>query len=122
MKKDSSVEELYINPNIQFTIFHDSIWNYKDELDLLAISFTQQGQGDFFHRINKVISIRDLSIEQIFDLCVQKRIEKIGFVPWKNGNYSSFIDKIKDYKKEYPKVISLFHLNRKDFKSVKYLF
>jgi hypothetical protein len=121
MKKDTSVEELNINPNIQLSIVHDSIWNFMDELDLLAISITQQGQGDFFQGLNKVISLRERSVEQILDYCVQKRIERIGFLPWTNGDYSSFIDQIKNYKQEYPKVISLFHLNRNDFKSVKEL-
>ena len=72
MKKQTSVEDLNINPNIQVSIIHDSIWNYKDELDLLAISITPQGQEEFFSRINKVISLRDLSVEQILDiLCAE---------------------------------------------------
>jgi hypothetical protein len=121
MKKQTFVEDLDMNPNIQVSLIHDSIWNHRDELGLLAISITPQGQEDFFHRISKVISLRDLSAEQILDLCVQKKIERIGFTPWSHGNYSSFVDQIKNYSKEYPKVISLFHLNRTDFKSVREL-
>ena len=121
MKKLTSAYDLNINPNIQISIIHDSIWNHANELDLLAISITPQGQGNFFLRLNKVISLRDLSAEQILDICVQKKIERIGFTPWSHGNYSSFVDQIKNYSREYPKVISLFHLNRKDFKSVKEL-
>jgi hypothetical protein len=121
MKKQTLVDDLDINPNIQVSIIHDSIWNHRDELDLLAISITPQGQEGFFHRIGNVISLRDLSAEQILDLCVQKKIERIGFTPWSHGNYSSFVDQIKNYSKEYPKVISLYHLNRTDFKSVREL-
>jgi hypothetical protein len=121
MKKQTTAVELKINPNIKTSIVHDSIWNYMDELDILAISLTRQGQGDFFQGLSKVISLRDFSVAEILDYCVEKRVERIGFIPWSCGNYSSFFDKIKNYKKEYPKVISLFHLNRKDFNSVKEL-
>ena len=119
--KADSREVLNINPNIQISIIHDSIWNYTNELDLLAISITPQGQGDFFNRSNKVVSLRELSVTEILDICVQKKIARIGFTPWAKGNYSSFIDQIKNYTKEYPKEISLFHLNRKDFKTLKEL-
>ena len=59
--------------------------------------------------------------DEILDICVQKKIERIGFTPWGKGNYSSFADLIKNYSKDYPKVISLFHLNRKDYRSLKEL-
>jgi hypothetical protein len=121
MKKQTSAENLNINPNIQISIMHDSIWRHADELDLLAISIAPQGQGDFFHRSQKVISLRDHSVEQILDFCVQNKIASIGLTPWSHGKYSSFIDQIKNYTEEYPKVISLFHLNGKDYKSLKEL-
>ena len=121
MKKHTSTEDLNINPNIQISIIHDSIWGHTDELDLLAISIIPQGQGDFFHGSSKVISLRDHSVEQILDFCVQNKIAVIGLTPWSRGKYSSFIDQIKNYTEEYPKVISLFHLNRKDYKSLKEL-
>lgn len=121
MKKHISTEDLNINPNIQISVIHDSIWNHANELDLMAISITPQGQGDFFHGSQKVISLRDHSVEQILDFCVQNKITAIGLTPWSRGKYSSFIDQIKNYTKEYPKVISLFHLNRKDYKSLKEL-
>ena len=121
MKKQTSVEYLNINPNIQVSIIHDSIWNYFDELDTLAISITPQGQGDFFKRLPKVISVRGLSVEQILDFCMRNKVVSIGLTPWAHGKYSTFIDQIKNYTEEYPKVISLFHLNRKDYKSVREL-
>jgi hypothetical protein len=119
MKKQTSVEYLNINPNIQVSIIHDSIWNYNNELDALAISITPQGQGDFFKGLSNVISIRGLSMEQILDYCVKEKFERIGLTPWAHGKYSSFIDQISNYTKEYPKRISLFHLNRNDFISVR---
>jgi hypothetical protein len=105
MKKHTSVEYLNINPNIH----------------LIATSITPQGQRNFFDRLNKVISLREFSVTEILDICVQRKIERIGFTPWANGNYSSFVGQIKNYTEEYPKVISLFHLNRKDFKPLKEL-
>ncbi|MGD0582318.1 MAG: hypothetical protein ABR974_05155 [Bacteroidales bacterium] len=121
MKKQTSVGDLNINPNIQISIIHDSIWNHADELDLLAISIRSQGQDDFFHGVSKVISLRDISVEQILDFCVLKKINRIGITPWSNGKYSSFIDQVKNYSKEYPKSISLFHLNKNDYKSLREL-
>lgn len=119
MKKQTTVKELNINPNIQVSIIHDSIWNYKDELDLIAISVTPQGQEEFFTGSNKLVSLRGLSLPEILELCVKNKIVRIGFTPWLQGNYSSFIDQIRNYSKEYPKVISLYHLNKKDFKSLR---
>ena len=41
-------------------------------LDLMAISITPQGQGDFFDRLNKVVSLRELSVTEILDyLCAK---------------------------------------------------
>lgn len=121
MKKYTSVKYLNINPKIRLSIIHDSIWKYKDKLDLIAISILPQGQGNFFNRSGKVVSLRDLSITEILDHCVQNKIERIGFTPWGNGNYFSFVNLIKNYSKEYPKEISLFHLNNNDFSSLKNL-
>jgi hypothetical protein len=121
MEKLTSTQDLNLNSNIKISIIQDSIWNHADELDLMAISITPQGQGDFFQRLNKVISLRDLSLVQILDLCVRKKIENIGLTPWSRGKYSTFIDLIRNYSKEYPKSISLFHLNRNDFKSLRKL-
>jgi hypothetical protein len=121
MKKQISVEKLNINPNIKISLIQDSIWNYTHELDLLVISITPQGQGDFFKGLRKVISIRDMSMEQILDYCVKKKVESIGLTPWAHGKYSTFIDQIKNRTMKYPKRISLFHLNRNDFKSMREL-
>ncbi len=121
MKKHISVKYLNINPNIQLSIIQDSIWNYTDELGLLATSITPQGQGNFFDRLNKVISLKKFSVTEILDICVKKKIEAIGLTPWTHGKYSTFIDQIKNYSEEYPKVISLFHLNMKDYRSLKEL-
>lgn len=121
MKKSISVKDLNINPNIHLSIIQDSIWNYTNELDLIVSSIRPQGQGNFFDKLNKVVSLRNFTIAEILDLCVQKKIERIGITPWSNGKYSTFIDQIKNYSKEYPKSISLFHLNRDNFKSLREL-
>jgi hypothetical protein len=118
-KKQISALELKLNPDIKISIVHDSIWCYAEELDLLAISFTPQGQGDYFNRINKVYSLRENSIADVLEHCVQNKLEKIGITPWGQGNYKEFIDLIRSYKKEYPKEISLFHLNFNDFNSLR---
>lgn len=121
MEKLTSTQDLNLKSNIKISIIQDSIWNHAEELDLMAISITAQGQGDFFLGLNKVISTRDYTIDQILDFCVKGKIERIGFTPWAKNNYSSFIDQIKNHTKKYPKKISLFHLNKRDFNSLKVL-
>jgi hypothetical protein len=59
--------------------------------------------------------ITDLSIPDLFAYCDRNRLESIGFTPFGRGRYSSFIDFIKEYKGEFPKRISLFHLNKNDY-------
>lgn len=120
-KKQTSSLELKLNPGIKLSIIHDSIWCYIEELDLLAISFTPQGQGDFFNRIKKVYSLGEYSVADLLEHCIQNKIERIGITPWKHRYYNDFIDSIRLYNKDYPKEISLFHLNNNDFSSLKNL-
>ena len=120
-KNQTSAFELKLNPGVKVSIIHDSIWCQAEELDLLVISFVPQGQGDFFNRINKVSSLMEYTIAEVLEHCVQNKLNRIGLTPWGKGQYNDFIDLIKSYNKEYPKEISLFHLNTNDFKSLKEL-
>jgi hypothetical protein len=120
-KKQTSAFELKLNPGMKVSIIHDSIWCHTEELDLLGISFVPQGQGDYFNRINKVTSLREYTIAEVLEHCVHNKLDRIGITPWAQGHYTDFIDLIKSYNKEYPKEISLFHLNTKDFNSLKEL-
>lgn len=105
-----------INPKIHFEIIHDSIWNYYNQLDSIALQFTKQGQGDFFSKHHKIIS--NVAIN-IFDYCEENKINKIGFTPWTGGDYSFFTEKIKNFKGNYPKEIYFFHLNKDDYSRIK---
>lgn len=120
-KKQTSEFELKLSLGMKVSIINDSIWCHKEELDLIGISFVQQGQGDYFNRINKVSSLREYSVAEVLEHCDQNRLNRIGLTPWGLGHYNDFIELIKSYNKEYPKEISLFHLNTKDFKSLKEL-
>lgn len=111
--------EILIKPTIKINIVHDSIWNYYDLLDALLISFSEQGQRDFFDKIPKLLNIKSLNLGDIFNFCKQNKIQKIGFTPWGNGYYTSFINRLKDFEDEYPKEIFLFHLNKDDYKGIK---
>ena len=115
--------EISINPMINIKIIHDSIWNYYKELDSLAISISQQGQGNFFneYRFPKILDLKKMKIDELFNYCEYHEIKKIGFIPWGKKNYKGFIEKLKERKSNYPNEILLFHLNRNDYQIFKQL-
>jgi hypothetical protein len=85
----------------------------------LIISFKEQGQHNFFDKPLKVVNKRAMNLDDIFEYCKQNKYKKIGFTPWGKGKYIDFINKIIDQKGEYPNEISLFHLNKNDYKQIK---
>jgi len=109
----------FFNPRLKISISHDSIWNHHDNLDLIALSISKQGQGEFFKSLPKTININSTPVDEIFSYCLLNKIEKIGFTPWGKGHYRSFINQLKDLKDNYPKEIFLFHLNKDDYKEIK---
>ena len=109
--------EISINPTINVKIIHDSIWNYYDELESIIISFSHQGQGDFFDKISKVLNLNEIQMDKVFGYCEKNKIRKIGFTPWGRGFYNDFIWKLKSRKSNYPSEILLFHLNKNDYKT-----
>ena len=120
-KKQTPAFELKLNPGIKVSIIHDSIWCHTEELDQIGVYFVPQGQGDYFNRIKKVCSLREHSLAELLEHCVKNKLDRLGLTPWAQGHYNDFIDLIKSYNKEYPKEISLFHLNSKDYQSLKKL-
>ena len=110
--------EIIISPKIKIKIIHDSIWNYYDDLGAIVISFTQQGQGDFFDKIPKVLNLSKLTISEVLNYCDCHKINKIGFTPWGSGYYRNFIWNLKSLKSDYPSEILLFHLNKNDYKNI----
>jgi len=120
MKKLSILKtEININSHLKLQIIHDSIWNYYQELDALMISFSDQGQGYFFDKIPKVTNLYKMNFDDIFEFCLKNRINRLGLTPFGRGNYYGFLKKLEDLKNEYPKEISLFHLNKNDYKEIK---
>lgn len=119
MTRIFNTQDFLFSPRLKISINHDSIWNYYDNLDLIAISFKQQGQGNYFDNLSKTINLNSCSIDEIFKHCRINRIEKIGFTPWGNGYYNSFINLLKDFEGDYPKEIFLFHLNKGDYRGIK---
>ena len=119
-KRNESI--IRLNPNLQVIISNDSIWSHYDELDLLGISISQQGQADFFDKIPKVFFLTNRTIHKILDICIQNKISKIGLTPWMGGNYTTFLKTLKNYNEEYPKEITLFHLNMNDYKEIKRIY
>jgi len=115
----SKNHEISINQNTIIKIIHDSIWNYYEYLETIAISFSQQDQLDFFDKIPKVLNLNKMQTDDVFNYCESHKIEKIGFTPWGKGNYKNFINKLKERESDYPREISLFHLNKNDYQEFK---
>lgn len=109
-KKFSSQINLKVNPNKKIVVSNDSIWNRYDNLDTLVIDYPNQGQGDYFDQIPKVVN---KSIQDMLGYCVDNRIERVGFMPFRPEN---IWHDLKDYQKDYPKEIHLYHLNFIDYK------
>lgn len=111
--------EININTHLKLQIIHDSIWNHYQELETLIISFSDQGQRDFFDRIPKVMNLNKIKLDEIFDFCEKNRIVKIGFTPFGHGSYNGFLEKLKGLKNDYPKEVFMFHLNKEDYREIK---
>lgn len=119
MTRIFKTQNFSFNPRLKFSINHDSIWNHYERLDLIAVSFSQQGQGAYFDNLPKTINLNSSSIDEVFLHCKLNKIEKVGFTPWGSGYYDSFINRLKDFNDDYPKEIFLFHLNKNDYKKIK---
>lgn len=118
-KKDHHVQEFQLNDKIKLRIIHDSIWSFYEKLDACVVSFSQQGQGQFFNQIPKVVNFRNTDVEKLFAFCDEKQLNKIGFTPFGGGSYNWFIEKLEKYQKDYPKEVYLFHLNKDDYGEIK---
>jgi|LSQX01.3.fsa_nt_gb hypothetical protein len=69
--------------------------------------------------IPKVINIHKVGIDGVFNLCSEGKLETIGFTPFGRGSYKGFLRKLEWYKKDYPKKILMFHLNKNDYREIK---
>jgi len=111
--------EININSHRKLKIIHDSIWNHYQELEALIISFSDQGQRDFFDIIPKVMNRNKINIDEIFEFCEKNKINRLGFTPFSHGNYIGFLKKLKGLKNEYPKEVFMYHLNKNDYREIK---
>lgn len=115
----ASRTEININPKIKVQIIHDSIWNFYKELDVSVLSFSNQGQGDFFSRKFNIIDLNETDIGGVFDFCKKNKIKKIGFTPFGRGFCKLFLKTLEEFKEDYPREVVLFHLNKDDYREVK---
>ncbi|MFM2208033.1 MAG: hypothetical protein RL213_2008 [Bacteroidota bacterium] len=108
-----------VKPGMMLNIIHDTVWRYEDSLQRIYISFKHQNFRDFFGKRPNVSNIADTSIPEILNFCTQNRVEKIGFTPWSKGRYDEFLQQLIDHQGEYPKEVSLFHLNKLDYSGLR---
>lgn len=110
--------------SIKLSVHHGSIWEDQNQLDCIGLSFPCAGipqnrslssrQVHFFYNREKVLPIRGLTMSEILTYCQEKGIQRIGLMPWMNGNYSNALEDLKSYKGKELEV-HLYHLNARDF-------
>lgn len=105
------------------TIQRQSIWkDVRNGLDGFFISKRNRKAMDNFLSISAKSKLRYLqdfiignSILSALEEAEKMKWETIGMTPWANGNYTHFLNDLKSWKGEYPKVIKLYHLEKKCF-------
>ena len=110
---------LPLESDVKVTIIHDSIWCDYDKLDCLFSSFSKGITGKFFRDIPKVVEINKSNFYMNLEHCVENKLSVVGFTPWKHGQYRAILEELKNYKKEYPKEIRFYHLNKNDYEEIK---
>ena len=122
MQKIKNINEYKINEKLKISIVHDSIWNYYDELDILALSISNQGQGDFFKKITKVVDNTDISsFKEILYSSSKKMIHRVGFNPWLKDEYKQVYNFLIKFEPPFPMHIHFYHLNKEDYREFKEL-
>jgi len=118
-KRTNTIVDFLLSPTRKVKIIHDSIWNYYDYLDVLVVSYSKQGQQDFFDRIPKVLNSKSIELDKIFDYCKENKINKIGFTPL-GSNYNKYlIKRLSNNDLMYLREVMMFHLNRNDYREIK---
>jgi hypothetical protein len=123
--------------NIKLRVIHESIFGYLEKLDLIVL-FSKKPTGFFnyfgadlrwaptfdeyflyYHgdRPQYVLFSRKYitCLYRILRFANDNRITRIGFIPFGNGKYESVFHQLREHRLDYPKEISLFHLNKDDF-------
>jgi hypothetical protein len=115
-------------PAIRLFLKNDSIWKEGESLDGIFISCNKDKQlylpdienrkslMNFFGSNKKVIFLEEkISLEEIFNICNEKKIKKAGITPWLFGEYEEAINTLENYSGLYPKEVNFYHLNPEDF-------
>jgi len=132
MKKDYS-ESIFNLSNATTTVkvIHGSIWDDEDQLDVIGLILLskQSLQGrcrntinsvDTFFKANpKVLDLYGKTFEEILNYCKTNGYTRIGLTPWLNDNYQEVIQYLKDLNDDFFCSITFYHLNNKDFKSIR---
>ncbi len=106
--------EIPLQIGLKLIVIRDSIWNWYDQLDQLAISIKDYVNRHFFARVPKVM-INSGCIETLMAECEANGYKTIGFTPWANGDYREFYRLVSKRNCPYPERIYLFHMNAGDY-------
>jgi hypothetical protein len=130
----------------QIKIIHGSIWEDEQTLDMIGLNllskhslydnnndnYTNHNKNNkkpentkintvdqFFNAKPKVMDINGKSFSEIMEYCEEKGYKHIGITPWNKGNYQDVINYLKNLKDKPFNSITFYHLNKKDFKSLR---
>lgn len=131
LRKKSTKQHSIVKNGKKFTVKHSSIWNEVESLDAAFVRFENKRQKDIILKVQQSAQSTDLNIypiqaknkseryttynlDAILALSISNKWEHIGLIPSRN-DYKRFIDKVADSRTEYPKQITIYHLNKDDF-------
>jgi hypothetical protein len=113
---------LPLNPNLSIAIIHGSIWEDEQLLDSMGCNLRKREGMHTRHPINEffldppyVFNIHGKSIEEILAHAEANQVAHLGLMPWMNGDYAHVIEVLRNYKSQYLKKISFYHLRRGNY-------
>ncbi len=115
---------LQLNPALDVRIKQESIWKDAYKLDFIGVSISSvkalykmnpRDVKSFFLQKENTHDIRGRSMLRILEYCESHKIESIGLMPWRDGDYTEAIEAIIQHKAVFVKEITFFHLSKHDY-------
>jgi len=127
LEKKSILKHSFKVGKMKVHVKHASIWEYRDNLDALFISYENNDQKTIVENLeSKVIDMKSVlkpsrssfshaDIDYIHELCARNNYEKIGFTPF-GHDYMGLVHSLEKKGITSIKEVSIFHLNKDDLK------
>jgi hypothetical protein len=128
MVRNRKSRDLPVRKGLQCNVVYGSIWDDKDNLDLMGINLilrhaisspaNREHSVDGFFRNKGVYDLYQKSIEEIIEHAKSKGLRRLGLSPWQQGNYSDVLKYLETADLGCVESITFYHLDKKDFKEL----